>query len=100
MKVLTFVVHLSQEVVKVLHGSEERVDGPEIFHIIAEVPHGRAVERTDRHGLDVQVLEVIQLLLNTCQTRDTTVMKTGYWTTWRQYKAEGKEASNVLPFCT
>lgn len=43
----TFVVHFSQELLKVLHGSKEGVDGPEIFHIIAEVFHGRTVERTD-----------------------------------------------------
>lgn len=47
MKVHTFVMHFSQELFKVTHVSKERVDVPEIFHIIAKVPHGRAVDRTD-----------------------------------------------------
>ena len=73
----TSAVHFSQELFKVLHGSKERVNVPEIFHIITEVFHRRAVERTDPHRLDVQVLEVVQLLLNSCQTRDKTVMNWG-----------------------
>lgn len=57
-------MHFSQELVKVLHGSKEWVDFTKVFHVVAKVPHGRAVERADPNGLDVQVLEVIQLLLN------------------------------------
>lgn len=60
-------MHLGQELIKVLHGAVARVDGLEIFHIVAKVPHGRAVDRANPHGLDVQVLEVIQLLQNSCQ---------------------------------
>lgn len=70
-------MHFGQELFKVLHGSKEWVDVPEIFHIITEVLHRRAVERTDPHRLDVQVLEVIQLLPNSCQTRDKTVTNLG-----------------------
>ena len=86
MKVHTFVVHSSQELFKVLHGSKERVDVPEVFHIVAKVLHGRAVDGTDPHRLDVQVLEVIQLLLDSCQTRDATMINTGYWSTRSQLK--------------
>lgn len=64
----TSVVHLVQKLVEVLHGSELRADGPEVLHVIAEVPHGGAIQRADPHRLDVQVLEVIQLLQNSCKT--------------------------------
>lgn len=59
-------MHFSQKFFKVLHGSKERVDVPEILHIVAKVLHRRAVEWTDPHRLDVQVLKVMQLLLNPC----------------------------------
>lgn len=58
----TSVVHLGQELLKVLHGSELGADGAEVLHVVAKVPHRGAIQRTDPHRLDVQVLEVIQLL--------------------------------------
>lgn len=72
-QVRTSVVHLGQELLKVLHGSELRADGPEVLHVVAEVPHGGVVQRSDPHRLDVQVLEVIQLLQNSCPSMKTTL---------------------------
>lgn len=60
----TFVVHACQEVIKVLHGSKERVNLPEVLHIIPKVPHGRFVKRTDPDRFNVQVVEMTQLLLD------------------------------------
>lgn len=48
-QVRTSVVHLGQELLKVLHGSELRADGPEVLHVIAKVPHGGTIQRTDPH---------------------------------------------------
>ena len=66
----TFVVHFRQQLIEVLHGSKEGVDGSEVLHVIAKVFHGGAVEGTDPNRLDVQELKVIQLLLDSCRSRD------------------------------
>lgn len=68
-------MHFCQQLLEVLHVSKERVDVPEIFHIVTKVLHRRTIERTDPNRLDVQVQEVIQLLLNSCQTTNTNMMQ-------------------------
>lgn len=67
----TSVVHLGQQVLEVLHGAVERVHVPEILHVVAKVPHGGAVDGAHPHRLDVQVLEVIQFLQDSCQPTHT-----------------------------
>lgn len=49
----TSAVHFSQKFLKVLHGTEDRVDVLEILHVVAEVLHGRAEDGPDPHRLDV-----------------------------------------------
>lgn len=46
-------MHFSQKFLKVLHGTEDRVDVLEILYIVAEVLHGRAEDGPDPHRLDV-----------------------------------------------
>lgn len=50
---LTHVMHVGQQVIKVCHGSKERIDIPEVFHIVAKILHGRLIDRADPDCFDV-----------------------------------------------
>ena len=61
----TFPLSCSDERLEVRHSAERRVDLRVVRHIVAEIHHRRAVDRTEPDRLHPEVLEVIQPVLNT-----------------------------------
>ena len=61
----TFPLSCSDEPLEVRHGAERRIDLRVVRHIVAEIYHRRAVDRTEPDRLYPEVLKMVQPVLDT-----------------------------------
>src|SRR5690349_13041634 len=66
-----------QQPVKIRHGPEDRMDGPVIGNVIAEVRHRRRIDRRYPYGIDSEPMEIVQLGDDAGQVADPVTVTVG-----------------------
>ena len=63
-------MRLTDELLEIVHGTENRIDVGEITDVIAMIYHGWAINGTDPDCFNSQLIEIVQTTCQTCENKN------------------------------